>query len=74
MLGRAQGEQGERGADIEREEDKQEGAAPGVDGEGMDRRQTPERTRNVPTIDIEKAITASIIVHALKRILGPPAH
>ena len=25
----------------------------------------PERTRKVPTIDIEKAITASIIVHAL---------
>ena len=24
----------------------------------------PERTRNVPTIDIEKAITASIIVQA----------
>ena len=26
----------------------------------------PERTRKVPTIDIEKATTASIIVHAFK--------
>ena len=25
----------------------------------------PERTRKVPTIDMEKAMTASIIVHAL---------
>jgi hypothetical protein len=26
----------------------------------------PDRTRKVPTIDIEKAITASIIVHAFR--------
>ena len=28
----------------------------------------PDRTRKVPTIDMEKAMTASIIVHAFKRI------
>ena len=33
----------------------------------------PERTRKVPTIDIEKATTASIIVQARKRVRAPRA-